>query len=318
MCESDQQKMLLHSVTALSTIPHHRGGSLWSAINRMKRVLMVHDVIRRPVVPMMLLATLLASLAGCASVPTDPAARAEYDETNDPLEPVNRKIFDFNQFVTHILLKPVAKTYRTIVPDPGRSAISNFLGNLGEPVIFANNLLQGEFKRASDTAGRFLVNSTFGVGGMIDVASKAKLDKQSGDFGQTLYHWGVPDGPYIVLPILGPSNPRDAIGTGIDGYIDPFGYLAGDYGARNSATIGRMAGSGIDALSRNIEAFDELQRDSIDFYASLRSLARQRRASELRHGEPAPLPGLDSLYHDPADDAAGPPKVSENEPKPAH
>lgn len=237
-------------------------------------------------------------LAACATPPSNPAERADFEETNDPLEPLNRQIFDFNLFVDRILLKPVAKTWRTVVPEPGRDAIRNFLDNLGEPVIFANDMLQGQFSRAHTTVARFLFNSTFGLGGLMDLASKNGLEKQSGDFGQTLYSWGVPDGPYLVLPILGPSNPRDAIGMGVDSYVDPFGYLAVDYGAQ-AANYGRPAAKGVDERARNIETLDELQKNAIDFYAQLRSLFRQRRASELRHGEPGPLPGLDSFYQDP-------------------
>ncbi len=102
------------------------------------------------------------------------------------------------------------------------------------------------------------------------------------------------EGPYLVLPVFGPSDPRDAFGMAVDGEMDPFGYLAGAYGAANSATISRMAASGIDLRARNIETFDDLQRNAIDFYAQLRSLYRQHRASELRHGRPAPMPNFDS------------------------
>lgn len=251
-----------------------------------------------------LLAFLPLALAACATPPSDPAARAEFDKTNDPFEPVNRKIFSFNLFVDRILLRPIAVTYEAAVPEVGRNAIRHFLDNLGEPIVFANNMLQGEFRRAHDTAGRFLTNSTLGLGGTIDIATKAGLEKQSGDFGQTLWRWGVPDGPYIVLPILGPSNPRDAIGTGVDGYADPYSHAFSGTSIDN-ADYGRYLINGVDQRARNIQTLDELQRNAIDFYAQLRSLFRQHRASELRHGEPAPLPeldnpDLDSIYKDPA------------------
>lgn len=242
----------------------------------------------------LLLAGVLGPVAGCATPPSEPAARAEFERTNDPLEPMNRTIFDVNLFLDRYLIKPVAQGYRTVVPEFTRNSISNFLHNLGEPVIFANDIMQGEFKSANDTAARFLINSTFGLGGTIDFASKTGIERQSGDFGQTLYSWGAPEGPYLVLPIFGPSNPRDAVGMGVDGVIDPFGYLASDYGAGNSATISRMAASGVDLRSRNIETLDDLQRNAIDFYAEIRSLYRQHRADELRHGRPAPMPNLDT------------------------
>lgn len=249
-----------------------------------------------------LLTAMALALCGCATPPSDPAARAEFEKTNDPLEPMNREIFDFNLFIDRVALKPVAKTYVFIVPEVGRNAIRHFLDNLGEPLVFANNLLQGEFKRAHDTLARFLMNSTFGIGGLIDLASKDGLEKQTGDFGQTLHSWGVPDGPYLVLPIFGPSNPRDAIGMGVDGYADPWDHMASNYHYWYLGLV-RGAVDGIDQRARNLDTFDQLQRNAIDFYAELRSLWRQHRASELRHGEPGPLPELDTLYRDPT---AGP------------
>ena len=242
---------------------------------------------------------LVLAVSACATPPSDPVARAEFDKTNDPLEPMNRKILDFNLFLDRILIKPVAQGYRWIVPEYGRNRLRNFLDNLNEPVIFINDTLQGELSRANTTAGRFLFNSTFGIGGLWDRASQIGMEKQSGDFGQTLYAWGVPDGPYLVLPILGPSNPRDAVGLAVDSYMDPFYWaLTVHYGATNSGLY-RWIATGIDERSRNIESFDEIQKNAIDLYAQIRSLWRQHRASELRHGEPAP-PEDQELYTDPA------------------
>ena len=246
----------------------------------------------------LLLAIGAVTLVACATPPKDPAARAEFDRTNDPLEPLNREIFDFNLFLDRILLKPVAQAYVAVVPEEGRDAVRHFLDNLNEPIVFGNNVLQGEFKRAHDTLARFLMNSTFGLGGVLDLASKDGLEKQSGDFGQTLYSWGVPDGPYLVLPIFGPSNPRDAVGMGVDGYADPWDRLATNYHYWYAGVV-RGAVDGIDQRARNLDNLDQIQRNAIDFYAELRSLFRQHRASELRHGEPAPIPDLDTLYKDP-------------------
>jgi phospholipid-binding lipoprotein MlaA len=242
---------------------------------------------------------LMLILAGCATPPTDPAERAEFDRTNDPLEPMNRKILDFNMFIDRILLKPVALGYRAVLPQYARNRIRDFLNNLNEPVVFVNDTLQGQFKRADTTVGRFLFNSTFGVGGIWDRATDIGLEKQTGDFGQTLYSWGVPDGPYLVLPILGPSDPRDAIGMAADSYMDPFLYIGRHFGGQAKYNgLYRWVVTGIDERERNIETLDDLQKNAIDFYAELRSLWRQHRASELRHGEPAPTenPGL---YEDP-------------------
>lgn len=248
------------------------------------------------------LAALLPVLAlgACATPPTNPAARAQFEATNDPLEPLNRRVFAFDMFVDHWVIKPLAQVYENVVPDPGKDAIRNFLGNLHEPVIFANDMLQTQFQRAAWTAERFALNSTIGIGGVFDVASRWGIQQQSGDFGQTLYHYGVPAGPYLVLPIFGPSDPRDAIGMAVDGYADPFSYLAADYGA-DVATYARWGGEGVGQRAQNLGTLDELQRTSIDFYAEIRSLYRQHRASELRHGEPAPpSKEMQELYQDPS------------------
>ena len=243
---------------------------------------------------------LTLALGACATPPTDPAARADFDRTNDPFEPANRKIFAVNQTLDRYVIEPAAEVYRAVLPDPVRTGIRNFLNNLGEPVIIANNVLQGEFHRADVSLGRLVTNTTFGLGGLVDFASSHELPRQSGDFGQTLYRWGMPSGPYLVLPILGPSNPRDAIGLGVDSYMDPFRYIAINNGAEE-ASISRFVASGLDQRAQNIETLDELQKNSLDFYAQLRSLIRQRRAQELNHGEPA-KPGDDDedLYTDPA------------------
>lgn len=251
------------------------------------------------------LLTPLVVLSACATPPKDPAARAQFYANNDPLEPMNRRVFAFDMFLDKWFFKPLAETYDTIVPAIGQEAIRNFLGNLHEPVIFANDVAQTQFKRAAWTAERFALNSTIGVGGIVDVATKWGIKKQSGDFGQTLYHYGVGEMFYLVLPILGPSNPRDLIGTIADGYADPFSYLAYDYGA-DVATYARWGAEGVDQRAQNLQSFDELQRTSIDLYAAVRSLYRQHRASVLRHGEPAPAStDLNELYQDPN---APPPK----------
>jgi len=289
--------MLLHPLSALSTM---RRSLIERAKPRAKRFEEVQNVSRKARwLRLGALAGMVLAVSACATPPSDPVARAEFDKTNDPLEPMNRKILDFNLFLDRILIKPVAQGYRWAVPGFGRNRMRNFLDNLGEPVIFINDSLQGEFSRANTTAGRFLFNSTFGIGGLWDQASRIGMEKQTGDFGQTLYSWGVPDGPYLVLPILGPSNPRDAVGIGVDSYMDPFFWgLTVHFGATNSGLY-RWIATGIDERSRNIESFDEIQKNAIDLYAQLRSLWRQHRAAELRHGEPAP-PEDEELYQDPA------------------
>jgi len=245
---------------------------------------------------------LLAALVGaCAMPPADPVERAAFEQTNDPMEPLNRRILDFNLFLDRILLKPVTKVYIAIVPEEGRDAMRRALDNMKEPVVVINTVLQGELERAGIAVERFVVNSTLGLGGLVDVAKHWRLEKQTGDFGQTLFLWGLPEGPYVMLPLLGPSNPRDAIGMGIDAYIDPFSYLASAKGM-DEMQITRFVLGGIDERARNIDVLDDLEKNSLDFYAQLRSLWQQKRAAELRRGT-APQPGA-GFYDDPAKAAA--------------
>lgn len=246
--------------------------------------------------PNLILAATVTALAGCVTPPTDPAALQEYRQTNDPFEPVNRKIFTFNLYLDRYFIKPVAQGYEKVVPEFARDHIRDFLHNLSEPVVFANDMMQADWQAANLSAARFLINSTFGLGGVFDLASDSGVARQSGDFGQTLYTWGAPEGPYLVLPILGPSNPRDAIGMGVDGVMDPWGWIVGaqyGQGAENAENYGRYGATGIDLRGRNIDVLDDLQKNAIDFYAEMRSLYRQHRAEELRHGQPGAMPNFD-------------------------
>jgi phospholipid-binding lipoprotein MlaA len=217
------------------------------------------------------------------------------DDVDDPLESMNRVFFDFDMFLDRILLKPAAQVYVTVVPEPGRHAIRHVLDNMNEPIVFANNMLQGEFHRADITVGRFLLNSTFGLAGIFDWASQSGLPKQNGDFGQTLYVWGFGSGPYLFLPVLGPSNPRDAVGYAVDSSADPVGYAFWTAGGLRWLGFTRTAFDTVDSRAQQLNTLDELQKSAIDFYAEIRSLSRQRRAIELRHGEPGVLPKLDSV-----------------------
>jgi phospholipid-binding lipoprotein MlaA len=244
-------------------------------------------------------ATLSLALAACAAVPTDPVERAAYDEANDPLEPLNREIFDFNLFLDRNFFKPVAQAYVDVVPEFGRKGIRNALNNIGEPLVFANNVLQGEFARAGKTVVRFMGNTMIGVGGLVDVATGAGVEKQTGDFGQTLFAWGAPEGPYLMLPILGPSNPRDGIGMGVDSVMSPYQYIL-DTGPSNWFGYSTYIVDGIDKRAQVLDELDRIERTSIDFYAQIRSLSRQKRREDLYHGNP-PAPQLEEdLYTDPA------------------
>ena len=225
-------------------------------------------------------ATTLALLSGCASEPANPTERAVYEKNNDPLEPLNRDIFAFNQGIDQIVLTPVSKVYITLLPGRVRLSLRHFYDNLHQPVVFANNMLQAKFSRAGITGGRFIVNSTAGVVGLFDVAGDIGLPQQTGDFGQTLDSWGSPEGPYLILPVLGPSNPRDAIGLAVDSYADPFRYVAANYDESQATTYRELA-EGIDRRAGAQDALDDMKRNSLDFYATLRSVSRQYRNAEL-------------------------------------
>jgi len=238
-------------------------------------------------------------LCGCATEPVDPEARAQFRANHDPLEPLNRKTFAFNQAFDRDLIKPVAKGYRAALPGTVRDGLRHFLDNLNEPIVFANTLLQGRVRDAGATAVRFLINSTAGIAGFRDVAGRNHLPKKMGDFGQTFWAWGFPEGPYIILPVLGPTNPRDGVGSGVDAYIDPFRYLTNTDHFSTYVTGGRAVLDGVDKRSRSIEALDEMEKEAIDYYASFRSLFRQHRAAELTgSNRPSQLPSPD-FYEDP-------------------
>jgi phospholipid-binding lipoprotein MlaA len=243
---------------------------------------------------------LVASLAACATPPpeTDANARQAYIEANDPLEPMNRGIFEFNRVADRFVLKPVAIAYRDVVPPFVQDMTRNFLDNLRQPLNFANALLQGDVDRAGSAFGRFAGNTLIGLGGMFDVMTN--VPKVEEDFGQTLAVWGVPAGPYLMLPLLGPSNPRDTTGLVVEAFADPFNW----YANRNDQfwfPITRAAVSAVDYRSRNIATLDEIEANSLDFYATIRSLSRQRRGDEIRNGKPAPEPTRRS-----DDDMSGP------------
>lgn len=226
-------------------------------------------------------------LASCASMPpdSDPYAQAEFQRLNDPLEPTNRVIHGMNQRVDKILIEPIAVTYGFIVPKPLRKIVTNVLRNAAEPLTFVNDVLQGEPERAGNTLTRFLTNSTLGAGGSIDVATDMGLERHVEDFGQTLAVWGVGEGPYLVLPFLGPSTMRDGIGRIGEVYADPAA-LAIDRANVKGLSIARMCLTAIDARHRNLDTLRELEESSIDLYATMRSAYRQNRRAEVRNGAP--------------------------------
>jgi len=228
----------------------------------------------------LLSALLLGStLAGCAST-TNPDSIAQ----NDPYEPTNRKIFELNQSLDKNVARPVAVFYNRAVPEPFRLGVHNVLANMDKPVTFANDVLQGNPSRALQTFGRTLTNTTLGLGGLMDVATWMGIPDHTEDFGQTLGVWGVPEGPYFVAPALGPAPPRDLGGRVVDYGFDPFTYIRFD----GYKTLGyTRAGLGVlDLRARNVDTLDAIERTSVDYYATQRSLYRQYRNSEIHNGKP--------------------------------
>ena len=228
-------------------------------------------------------------VAGCATPPEgDAEATAAFAEANDPLEPLNRYFFEVNFFIDSLVLEPVVTAYARIVPDPARGIVRNFFFNLKSPVILANDVLQGDMDRARTTTGRFLANTTIGLAGLFDVAAHFGWEKHEEDFGQTLGVWGVGEGPYLVLPVIGPSPPRDILGIVGDYFLDPLSYYARNTD-RDWIPYVRRGVRVIDFRAENLEAFDDIERTAIDLYATVRSIYRQRRNDDIRNSEPAPL-----------------------------
>ena len=203
------------------------------------------------------------------------------DANSDPLEPVNRSVFDFNMKLDELVIEPAARAYRSVFPEFARNRIRGFIDNLAEPRIFVNDLLQGRGDAAGITFARFFINTTVGFVGFFDQATPAGYMRQSGDFGQTLYRWGVIDGPYLVLPFFGPSNARDALGLGVDLYTTPPTPLLSGSNA-HGVEWGLTIVDGIDQRERSIEVIDEAKKSALDLYAHFRSLWRQHRGAELR------------------------------------
>jgi phospholipid-binding lipoprotein MlaA len=229
----------------------------------------------------MMLLFVVVTMVNCASAPTrDQDVLTELKKINDPGEPANRFIFDFNQTLDAAVFKPITGLYRGVIPSFIRNGIHNFLDNVKTPVILANDILQGEPKRAGNTIMRFVINTSVGIAGFRDQATKWGFEDHDEDFGQTLAVWGVGEGPYLVLPILGPSNPRDAIGKFIDGIIDPTTWWAGNVD-KEWVPLTRTVLGGLDTRDQLWDVLNDLEKSSIDYYAAIRSLYRQRRNQDI-------------------------------------
>jgi len=213
------------------------------------------------------------ALAGCAT----PASRKPADP-RDPLEPFNRVMFKVNDRLDRAFAKPVAKTYKRVVPRPAQTGVTNFFSNLRRPAVMVNDLLQAKWRPAAHDAGRFLLNSTLGLGGLLDPASAAGLDRNDEDFGQTLGKWGMPAGPYLMMPLFGPATLRDATGAAVDELADPVNYVEED-----KVRWSLWGLSLIDRRARLLEIEGALER-AYDPYAVLRSVYLQRREYQVKDG----------------------------------
>ena len=220
------------------------------------------------------MAGVLVALAGCASGPSA--------NPTDPLEPFNRNMMRFNEGVDSIVLKPTATLYKEALPPLVRTGVSNFFGNLGDAWSFVNSLLQFKFQNAAENIMRFNFNTVFGFGGILDIASEMNIERHREDFGQTLGRWGVPAGPYLVLPLLGPSTVRDALAFPIDRRGDPVREVdpAGNRLAFDTLRI-------VDRRSNLLRAGAVLDEASLDKYSFTRDAHLQRRRAEIFENVPS-------------------------------
>lgn len=212
-------------------------------------------------------------LSGCANV------GKKADE--DPLSGYNHVMYQFNYTVDGVILRPVTSIYRGIVPEQGRTMVSNFLSNVYSPVVFANSVLQGDPQNSFATLWRFIINTTFGLGGLFDAASEIGLHNRSTGFGDTLGVWGIPSGPYVVLPIIGPSNTRDSVGRLADAFSNPFIYVDQGYGL----SMALWGATAIDQRSQNFQLIDDIYHSSLDPYTTMRSGYTQKREADVRRAK---------------------------------
>jgi phospholipid-binding lipoprotein MlaA len=210
------------------------------------------------------------------------------EDENDPLEGVNRAVFEFNRVVDGLLIKPAAQIYRGVLPQQAQDSVRSFLRNLRTPAILVNDVLQGDMDRAGTTISRFLVNTTLGIGGLFDVAGDhLGIPFHDEDFGQTLAVWGVGEGPYLVLPILGPSNPRDVVGLASEWFLDPVNLYFTNKEDEDWVPWVRAGLTGVDARARSL--------DALDYYAAIRSLYRQNRDNQIRNNRSGDEPNAPSV-----------------------
>ena len=216
----------------------------------------------------------LALVAGCASAPGSADPR-------DPWERYNRSMYEFNDALDTAIVKPVATVYRNVLPSPVRTGVGNFFGNLGDVWSFVNNVLQAKPEGALSSFWRVVINSTVGLGGVLDPDTEMRLDRRREDFGQTLGRWGVPPGPYFVLPVLGPSTLRDSAALPVDFYGSVVGHVS-DIPVRNSLIAVQM----VDTRARVLGATELLDAAALDPYTFQRDAYLQKRRNDVYDGNP--------------------------------
>lgn len=222
-------------------------------------------------------------LSACATLPDDPAERAEILSLNDPFEPANRQAYEFNRVLNATVLAPLNSATGDPVIRPIRGVVHNVLQNLREPMTFANDLLQGHECAAGQTLRRFMVNSTLGVAGLFDVAkSHGNLDSHDNDFGVTLGVWGVPAGPYLVLPALGPTDARGVAGTAVEYFADPVDIAWTQAGGATWVTYTRGGLDALDKQSESLKPIAVIEKTSLDPYAAVRSAYRENLADQMK------------------------------------
>jgi len=229
----------------------------------------------RPLIPVVAAALLVSA---CAHTPGGTAT------DNDPYEATNRDIFAFNMKLDRAVARPVATFYVHAVPAPAREGVHNFLTNINLPVVFANDVLQGDTDRAGQTLGRMTVNTTLGIGGLFDVALRMGIPSHDTDFGITLGTWGLGEGPYLMLPLLGPAPPRDLAGRVVDIFLDPVTYW--NFREKIYYDIGLGTLGVVDLRAQNLGTLESIERSSVDYYATTRNLYLQYRAAQIRKGKP--------------------------------
>lgn len=221
---------------------------------------------------------------GACSNTSDESVMAGDMEISDPFEDTNRVVFQFNNAVDDALFHPIVKGYRTVFPKFVRNGVHNFLINLKSPVTFANQILQGDLHGAGDVLVRASVNTLTGFGGLLDVAAAEGIPYESEDFGQTLAVWGVDHGPYLVVPLIGPSSTRDYIGFFVDGFFDPLRFYLFNI-EEEGIFYAKTAVQYLDLRDQLMDVLEELEASSIDYYAATRAIYYQRRAALVKDAD---------------------------------